>query len=142
MKYDDSCGAVVFTRQNNKILYVIIQSIEGYYGFPKGHIEGNETEEETALREIFEETGLKVDILPGFKYTDTHSIPGKLNLKKRIVYFVAEYSDQRISYQPEELLGASLMSYDEAMNAFQFENSRTILREANKFITKEVDKNE
>ena len=134
MKYDDSCGAVVFTRQNDKILYVIIQSIEGYYGFPKGHIEGDETEEETALREIYEETGLKVDVIPDFRFVDEHSIPGKLNVKKRIVYFVAEYSDQEISYQPEELLGALLMTYDEAMNAFQFENSRKILREANKFI--------
>ena len=135
MKYEVSCGAVVFTHRNGKILYVIIQSLEGYYGFPKGHIEENETEEETALREIYEETGLKVDIIPGFKFTDTHSIPGKLGLKKRIVYFVAEYSNQEISYQPEELLGASLMAYDEAMNAFQFENSRRILCEANKFIT-------
>ena len=52
MKYEVSGGAVVFTRQKDEILYVIIQSIEGYYGFPKGHIEKNETEEEAALREI------------------------------------------------------------------------------------------
>lgn len=135
MKYDDSCGAVVFTRKNDEILYVIIQSIEGYYGFPKGHIEGNETEEETALREIHEETGLKVDIIPGFRFVDEHRIPGKINLKKRIVYFVAEYSDQEISFQNEELLSASLMTYDEAMKAFQFKNSQRILRKANKFIT-------
>ena len=60
MNYEKSCGAVVFTIQNHKIMYVIVQSKEGYYGFPKGHMEYEETEIETALREVFEETGLAI----------------------------------------------------------------------------------
>lgn len=64
MNYEISCGGVVFTRKNGKLLYVIIRSLEGYYGFPKGHMEGDETEEQTALREIFEETGLKLKLYP------------------------------------------------------------------------------
>ena len=43
MTYETSCGAVVFTRRGGEIFYVIIRSIEGYYGFPKGHMEGDET---------------------------------------------------------------------------------------------------
>lgn len=72
MKYENSCGAVVFTRHKGEIQYVIIQSLEGYYGFPKGHMEGIEEEKETALREIYEETGLRVHILDGFKTSDEH----------------------------------------------------------------------
>lgn len=45
------------------ILYVIVKSLEGYYRFPKGHMKDNETKEETAIREIYEETGLKVKII-------------------------------------------------------------------------------
>lgn len=57
MKFEKSCGAIVFTRQNGEIEYVIIQSLEGWYGFPKGHMEQNETEIETALREVREKQG-------------------------------------------------------------------------------------
>lgn len=53
---------------------------------------------------------------------------------KRIIYFVAEYDNQQICYQEEELEGAYLMKYEEAMNAFQFESSKRILNEANDFI--------
>lgn len=134
MKYEISCGGVVFTRKNGKILYVIIKSTEGYYGFPKGHMEGNETEEQTALREIFEETGLKVKIIPGFKTMVEYPLPKKEGVMKRVVYFAAVFDDQEISYQEEELVGAYLMTYEEAMKVFQFDNSRRILKEVNDFI--------
>ena len=134
VQYEKSCGAVVFTRINGEIRYVIIQSLEGYYGFPKGHMEAGETEEQTALREIYEETGLSVHILDAFRCVDEHSIPGKPGVMKRIVYFAAEYADQQLRYQPEELLSIALMSFDEAMNAFQWESSRKILQEVADFL--------
>ncbi len=134
MEYEVSCGGVVYTRQNNEILYLIIKSLEGYYGFPKGHLEGNETEEQTALREIYEETGLKAKIIPGFKTVDEHPIPNKEGVMKRIIYFIAQYDNQDIIFQEEELLGAYLMTYQEASNVFQFESSKRILRQVNDFL--------
>lgn len=134
MKYEVSCGAVVFTRKDNEIYFVIVKSLEGYHGFPKGHIEGIETEEETALREIYEEVGIRPQILPGFRATDEHSIPNKKDVIKRVIYFVAEYNNQQLRYQKEELEGVYLMTYEEAMKVFQFESSKRILNEAKKFI--------
>ena len=64
MIVEKSCGAIVYTKDHGDILYVIIRSKGGIYGFPKGHMEGNETEAETAFREIFEETGLTVKLIP------------------------------------------------------------------------------
>ncbi|MDD6187999.1 MAG: NUDIX domain-containing protein [Clostridiales bacterium] len=136
MTYEVSCGAVVFTRAAGQIKYVIIKSTEGWYGFPKGHVEPGETEAETALREIYEETGLKVTILPGFRTTDEHGLPKKPGVIKRVIYFAAEYSGQEIRRQEEELSEAKLMSFDEAMSVFQFESSRRILREAHDFLSK------
>ena len=134
MQYEVSSGAVVFTRKDNEIYFVIVKSLEGFYGFPKGHIEGNETEEETALREIYEEVGIIPQILTGFRTTDEHIIPNNTNVIKTIIYFVAEYDNQQICYQEEELEGAYLMTYEEAMNVFQFESSKRILNEAKEFI--------
>lgn len=139
MKYEISCGGVVFTRKNGKILYVIVKSKEGFYGFPKGHMEDEETEEQTAIREIYEETGLKVKIIPGFKTIDEHPIPKKEGVMKRVIYFAAEYENQKINYQKQELLGAYLMTYEEAMGIFQFESSKKILSEVKEFITLEKE---
>ena len=134
MTYEVSSGAVVFTREDGGIRYVIVRALEGYYGFPKGHIEGSETEEEAALREIQEETGLTVRLVPGFRTIDEHTIPEKPGVTKRIIYFLGEYEGQRIQLQKEELLEAPLLSYEEAMARFQFESSRRILKEANDFL--------
>ena len=56
MNIEKSCGAVVFTKENERIKYVLIRNLEGIYGFPKGHMEAGETEIETTLREVYEGT--------------------------------------------------------------------------------------
>ena len=142
LQYEKSCGAVVFTHSNGGIKYVIIQSLERYYGFPKGHMEEGETEVETALREIYEETGLQVHILDGFRCEDEHPIPSKPGVMKTIVYFAAEYEDQQLRHQPEELLSVKLMTLEEAMDAFQWESSRRILREVADFLTVRIKMSE
>lgn len=136
MNKEKSCGAVMFTRQNGIPLYVIVQSKEGYFGFPKGHMEQNETETETALREIKEETGLSPALIPGFRTEDEHLIPWthKEPVMKNIVYFLAEYENQFPKAQEEELASIRLLPYEEAMALFQFESSRRILTEAHQFL--------
>ena len=134
MNYEYSCGAVVFTREDGRIRYVIIRSLEGIYGFPKGHMEAGETAEQTALREIREEVGLTPTLIPGFEKTTMHALPKKPGTIKLVTYYLAEYAHQAIVPQKEELRGASLMTYDEAMAAFQFENNRTVLKAAQTFL--------
>ena len=105
-------------------------------------METGETEVETALREIYEETGLKVHILDGFRCEDEHPIPSKPGVMKRIVYFAAEYEDQQLRHQPEELMSVKLMTFEEAMDAFQWESSRRILREVADFLTVRIKMSE
>ncbi len=134
MRYEKSCGAVVYTTIGGKRKYVIIESLAGNHGFPKGHTESGETEKETALREIREETGLRPELIEGFRTEDEYPLPRKPNVTKRIVYFLARYEDQRITPLKTELLSARLLSFDEAMRIFEFENCRRILREAEDFL--------
>lgn len=108
------------------------------YGFPKGHMEGTETEEETALREIREETGLNVRLLPGFRWTDSYSLPHKPGVTKQVVYFTAEYSGQTPVPQESELSGIRLMPYQEAWNALQFASARRILAAADRFLRRDA----
>lgn len=134
MFYEKSCGAVVFTRINNEIKYLLIRNLSGIYGFPKGHVEKGETEEETALREIFEEVGLLVKLIPGFRSYDEYPILEKKNTIKQIIYFLGEYTEQKFIYQKEELTDALLVDYDTAIFLFQFDSSKRILTEANEFL--------
>ena len=134
MIYEKACGAVVYTFLNGRIHYVIIQQQEGFHGFPKGHVEKNETEGETALREIYEEVGLRPTLIKGFKVIDEYPLLHKQHVIKQVVYFLAEYSSQAIIIQEEELLGAMLLPYEEAIKILDYESSRKVLAQADHFL--------
>ena len=136
MKIEESCGAVVFTRADDKIRYVLIQSLEGVYGFPKGHRKPGESREQTALREIREEVGLTVSLLPGFSAQEEFPLPEIPDTRKRIVYFLAEYEKQAIVPQQEELSGYELCPFDEAMQLLQHESRRRILADVHACLMK------
>ena len=136
MKYEKSCGAVVYTKIAGMIKYVLIRQTNGSWGFPKGHMESGETEEQTALREIYEEVHLKVSLRNGFRTTDQYALPGKENVIKQVVYFCAEYSEQDILPQESELLDARLVPYTEALQLLTFESAKRILKEAHEFLSR------
>ena len=69
MKQEKSCGAVIFYEAAGRRSYLIEKMRQGHLSLCKGHVEGRETERETALREIREETALSVELLDGFRET-------------------------------------------------------------------------
>ena len=131
MIIEKSCGAIVFTKDAESIKYVIIESKKGVFGFPKGHAEKNETEFETARREVLEETGLRVEFLEDFQMEDSYSFQRNGETRaKHIVYFLAKFSNQIPIAQETELNSIHLMDYKTALYSFQFESSKRILTEA------------
>lgn len=133
MTYEKSCGAVVFTCINGTIKYVLAQALKGHYGFPKGHMEPGETEEETALREIYEEVYLQPSLLQGFRAVSEYRIP-HTDIQKQVIFFLGEYRDQEIVYQKAELRQAVLVSFEEAMNLLQHEENKRVLMDAHRFL--------
>ena len=139
MNYEYSCGAVVFTRIGGQPHYVLIRAKgqpEGCHGFPKGHMEPGETEEQTALREIFEEVGLRVRLLEGFRAVTEYPLPCPPDTRKRVVFFLAEYEDQTITIQESELASFTLAPYPEALALTEYADSKQILTDAHHFLTK------
>ena len=139
MKYEYSCGAVVFTRIGGERRYLLIRQTgqsEGCHGFPKGHMEPGETEEQTALREIFEEVGLRVRLLPGFRAVSEYPLPGLPDTQKRVVFFLAEYEDQPVRILESERLSYTLAPWPQALELTEHEDNRRILREAHEFLSK------
>ena len=135
MKQEKSCGGVVFTREQGELRYLIIRHRGGHCGFPKGHMESGETEKETALREIFEEVGLQVSLLD-YRLEDSYPLPNKPGVTKHVIYFPAEFSNQTIRIQPEEIRDAYLVSYEEAMTLLPFPEVKRILSETHRFLTR------
>ena len=133
-QFEKSCGAVVFTRTAKGIEYVIVRSLEGYFGFPKGHCEADETEEETAVREIKEEVGLQVIIDSGFRMTETYS--PKDGFIKDVVYFVAYSESMDTTMQAEEVQNIRWVKLEEAKELIEFRSMQEIIIMADAYLSK------
>lgn len=136
MTLEQSCGAVVFTRRNGQILYIVVVEQPGHCSFPKGHMEGNETPLETARREILEETGLQPRFIEGFCQQEEYDLSEKPGSRKRVTYFLAEFGDETPIPRPGEIADILLLPYEDACPLFTRGNTRQILTAAHDFLTK------
>ncbi len=127
--YEKSCGAVIYRntpREGTKIL--LVKNHNGKcWTFPKGHVELDETEKQTALREIKEETGLTVTIEPNFRQTSIYRPYGKI--KKYVVFFLARASESSVVMQKNEIDYYLWVTIDEAMKLCSHDNDTKILTE-------------
>ena len=98
--------------------------------FPKGHIENDENEKETALREIKEETGLNVELIPGFRETSSYRPFGKI--RKTAVFFLAKADKSIVSMQQSEIDFYLWVSLEEALKMCRHENDINILKQVRK----------
>lgn len=135
MPIEKSAGAIVFRKKGNEIFYLLLQYEAGHWGFPRGLIEKGETLEETAKREIEEETGIKnLKFLPGFKETIKYFFKwrGK-NILKFVTYLLAQTKEKRVSLSFEHK-DFEWLPYKEALEKLTFENSKEVLKKAHQFL--------
>ncbi len=125
-----SCGAVISTEKDGVRYYVLVKG--GYIGLPKGHMEPGESERTTALREVREETCVKARLVPGFRRVVKYHMPNGND--KRVVYFLGEFSAQEARRNPEEFLKVLVLPYAEALRALTFENDKSTLRAAERWM--------
>ena len=130
--YEKSCGAVIYRKTyKDGIKILLVKNHNGKcWTFPKGHIEANESEKQTALREIKEETGLTVTIEPNFRQTSIYRPFGKI--KKQVVFCLARANESAVRMQPTEIDDYLWVTLDEAMKLCSHENDTKILREVKK----------
>ncbi len=134
MRREKSCGVVAYKTLKNVNCYLLITAYNGDVGFPKGHVEEGESEIETAIRELKEETNVEVEIVSGFRREMEYIIPSKKNVSKEVVYFLGRCIKDNIIPQRREVSEARFVPYDEAMRIITFEDSRRILQDAEEMI--------
>ena len=134
MKQETSCGAVIFREdENGRRFYLILTSVKGHVTLCKGHVEKKETERETAMREIREETGLAVEFIDGFRQVITYSPrPGH---SKDVVFFLARGLEGRIVCQPEEVADARFLPFESAVERLTHRSDRETLEAAEVFLS-------
>lgn len=133
--FEKSCGAVVYRWNGNHLFFLLIKNRRAWHwAFPKGHIEQGETERQTAEREVFEETGLRVKMVDGFRQTCEYRPFGKV--KKHVVLFLARSRTGYVKMQKEEIDKYSWVLFNNAQKMFKHENDRRVLRRAKAWIMK------
>lgn len=127
MKTEKSCGAVVFRTKNSRTQILLIRHVNGgHWAFPKGHVEKGETEEQTALREILEETGLSVTL--DNRYRQVVSYSPKKDVIKDVVYFVAyAQPDSETVAQEAEISQIKWVDADKSVEYVSFDNDKKVL---------------
>ena len=129
MKYEKSCGAVVFRREDGDWNVLLIRHARGrHISFPKGHMEPGELESHTAEREVFEETGIRVKVDRRYRAENRYNI--RSDIQKLVVIFAAVTTQEEIIPQPEEIAEANWVPVEEALERLTYERDRKILRAA------------
>ena len=134
MIFEKSCGAVVFRNaalEDGSIqrhVLMIKHSQNSNHSFPKGHVESGESERQTAVREVFEETAVKIEIKLDFRHPVYYRPrPGA---KKEVVYFLALTTQEDTRPLEGETVLAKWIPVDEASRLLAHENDRRVLAHA------------
>lgn len=133
MPKEKSCGAIVCYKENDDIKILILKHrLGGHWSFPKGHVEKNETERQTALREVFEETGLNVHLMDNFREMVSYS--PKPGVDKDVVYFLGCADDTNTVMQVEEVGEIRWVDIKDAHEFLTYYNDKQLLRSARRYI--------
>jgi len=126
-----SAGGVVFRRLANASLrFLLIRDSYDNWGFPKGHLEGEESPAEAAFRETREETGLEQLILQGpIRIIDWHFRFRGRFIHKFCHFFLFESPDGDPQPQLDEgITACRWCSFEEALEVLSYDNARSVLK--------------
>lgn len=133
LKRQVSSGGVIFRRQDDAVEVVLVSVRQGrYWCLPKGIIDQGETPEQTALREVQEESGLTgriVDSLGQINYW--YYIRGEnTKCRKTVHFFLMEYVEGSTSQHDREVDEARWFPIEAALRKISFKGDRAILEKA------------
>ena len=129
MVYEKSCGALVVRRENEKYFVLMIRhKAKGNRSFPKGHVEAGETEYITAMREVMEETSVRITLIPDFRHVVCYT-PAPA-VEKEVVYFLARTEQVDIRPRRGEIAQVEWIPLLQAERYLTHENDKRVLNAA------------
>ena len=133
---EKSCGFVLFHSEDFLLIqHAVKLGGRGHWDFPKGHIEGSETELETATRELEEETGIRdFRLLDDFKEKISYNIhiDSKI-IPKEVIFFLAESLTKKVRLSSEHQ-NYKWLNFSSAHNQLTYSNAKKVLVKAKSFL--------
>lgn len=138
---DQSIGIIPVRKHGkngNSYEFFVIHQTMGHWAFPKGHKIGNETEQETAQRELREETGIsKCRLADDFRVIDKYSFEENgEKIDKEVIFFLGfvEKSPDQAFVQNDETQNGKWLSFQDALLQLTFPESRQTLIKAQNYL--------
>jgi bis(5'-nucleosidyl)-tetraphosphatase len=133
MQSTKSCGIIVYRQLGDSRKYLVIHdSRNSKWGFPKGHQIDNETDLQTAKREVYEEVGLRPLIVSD--HTITITFVNRKNIHRTVVYFIGEAGDEPVALQADEISEYQWLRYNEALEKINFKEFKDALVSAEEYL--------
>ncbi len=134
MLNEKSCGAVVFFK-NVQVKYLLLQYEAGHWDFVKGNVEPNESEADTVLRELKEETGIvATQLIEGFR-EQIHYFYRRQGdtIQKEVVFYLIQADTVKVELSFEHV-GYEWLDYQHALERLTFKNAKEVLQKADAFL--------
>ncbi len=135
MKFEFSAGGVVYKKQEDKIFILVAQHSQHHgWVFPKGIIDKGEKKEETALREVKEETGVIGKITsPLQPVTYWYNLGGE-KIKKTVYYFLMEFVSGDTKNHDWEMENVEWIPKEEVMQKLTYKSDKEVLTQAERIL--------
>ncbi len=136
MKHEISGGAVVYNIDaHGTPHYLLLHYLSGHWDLPKGHLEGDETPQEAAIRETREETGLDITLDQGFEQSLGYQFRDRTGnlIKKTVIFFTAESKKTHVTLSREHI-DYVWLTYDDAVKQVTYQNAKTLLMHAHQHV--------
>jgi bis(5'-nucleosidyl)-tetraphosphatase len=137
MKNKRYCFGIIPIKHNGLDWEVLlVKHNKGHWAFPKGHPLKDETPEQIACREVYEETGLSVDkffqVCPLIEEYTFFEADKKI--EKVVTYFIAEVRGE-VTLLKKELCDSQWLSFDAAAELISFDQSRQVCLKAREILS-------
>ena len=100
------------------------------WSLPKGHVEAGETFEEAAVREVFEETGVRAEVVASLRPVEFNFLAEDRVVHKTVHHFILQAVGGEISSDSPEVLTAEWVEWDRAVVRLAYRDERRLLRQA------------
>jgi 8-oxo-dGTP pyrophosphatase MutT (NUDIX family) len=132
--HEKSCGAVVFVK-DAEVNYLLLKYEAGHWDFVKGNVELNESEEDTVIRELREETGIvATQVMDGFRERIKYFYRRQgTTIQKEVVFYLVEAHTKSVQLSFEHI-GYEWLDYKRSLEKLTFKNARDVLQKAHAFL--------
>ena len=134
MLREKSCGAVVFLK-NTDVKYLLLHYEAGHWDFVKGNVEPHESEKETVIRELREETGIAdAQFIEGFREKIEYFYRRQgATIHKEVIFFLIETHTEKVELSYEHV-GYTWLDYQSAMERLTFKNAKAALQKTHELL--------